>query len=191
LAAQATATSTIGLDFGRAVAGPVGALLFALIVGISCISALNSSLYTSSRLVVAAGEQGFLPKVLSEYNTSRQTPINGILLSSSLSTIFILVGDFSNLTLFYGVCAWTWNFAVVVGLLVLRVREPTLKRPYRTYLMTPILFASTALFLLVLSAFSKPWQSLAGFLFCGAGALPYYLQVRRKQQAVTNDLEMT
>ncbi|GAA5879546.1 hypothetical protein JCM16303_003247 [Sporobolomyces ruberrimus] len=187
----ATATSTIGLDFGRGIAGPVGALLFALIVGISCISALNSSLYTSSRLVVAAGEQGFLPKVLSEYNPSRQTPINGILLSSSLSTIFILLGDFSNLTLFYGVCAWTWNFLVVVGLLVLRVKEPTLKRPYRTYLLTPILFASTALFLLVLSAFSKPWQSLAGFLFCGAGALPYYVQMRRKQRENTNDVEMS
>lgn len=59
---------------------------------------------------------------------------------------------------------------------------PTFPRPYRTWLITPILFASTALFLLVLSAFSKPWQSLAGFLFCGAGALPYYLQVRRKRE---------
>ncbi|GAA5905358.1 uncharacterized protein JCM6883_006372 [Sporobolomyces salmoneus] len=187
----ATATSTIALDFGRTLAGPIGALLFALIVSVSCISALNSSLYTSSRLVVAAGEQGFLPKILSEYNDSRQTPINGILLSSTLSTIFILIGDFSNLTLFYGVCAWTWNFLVVVGLLVLRVTEPKLKRPYRTWLITPILFASTALFLLVLSAFSKPWQSLAGFLFCGAGTLPYYLQVRRKQRETLDDVELT
>lgn len=60
---QATATSTIGLDFGRSIAGPVGALCFAIVVGISCLGALNSSLYTSSRLVVAAGEQGFLPRV--------------------------------------------------------------------------------------------------------------------------------
>lgn len=54
------------------------------------------------------------------------------------------------------------------------------RRPYRTYLATPILFASTALFLLVLSCFSKPYQSAAAFAFCGAGAIPYYLQVRRK-----------
>lgn len=59
----ATATSTIALDYGRQIAGPIGALFFALIVGISCLGALNSSLYTSSRLVVAAGEQGFLPRV--------------------------------------------------------------------------------------------------------------------------------
>ncbi|GAA5932155.1 uncharacterized protein JCM15063_001137 [Sporobolomyces koalae] len=187
----ATATATIGLDFGRAIAGPIGALLFAIIVGVSCISALNSSLYTSARLVVAAGEQGFLPKAMSKFNKQRQTPINGILLSCSLSTIYILIGDFSSLSVFYGVCAWTWNFLVVVGLLVLRVKEPNLKRPYRTYLVTPILFASTALFLLVLSAFSRPLQSLGGFLFCGAGAIPYYVQTRRKAREFAQDVEMT
>jgi len=30
----------------------------------------------------------------------------------------------------------------------------------------------------VLSLFSKPWQSLAAFAFCVAGAVPYYLHVR-------------
>lgn len=44
----AIASSTIGLDFGRAVAGPVGGLLFALVVALSCIGALNGSLITSS-----------------------------------------------------------------------------------------------------------------------------------------------
>lgn len=44
----ATATSTIGLDFGRALAGPVGGLLFAIIVSISALGALNGTLYTSS-----------------------------------------------------------------------------------------------------------------------------------------------
>ena len=56
-----------------------------------------------SRLIVAAGEQGFLPKLFSKYNERQSTPINGILLSSSLSALFILLGDFTHLTLFYGV----------------------------------------------------------------------------------------
>jgi len=67
-------------------------------------------------------------------------------------------------------------------LLVLRVREPSLKRPYRTLLATPILFASTALFLIVLSCFSKPWESLAAFLFIFAGCVPYYFNQRRARQ---------
>ncbi|BGP38489.1 hypothetical protein JCM10450v2_002437 [Rhodotorula kratochvilovae] len=186
----ATATSTIGLDFGRALAGPVGGLLFAIIVSISALGALNGTLYTSSRLIVAASEQGFLPRRFASFNDRQKTPINGILLSSALSTVFICVGDFGNLTLFYGVCAWTWNLLVVIGLLVLRIQEPTLKRPYRTYLATPILFASTALFLIILSIFSKPWQSLAAFAFCVAGAVPYYLHVRPNERRAEG-LEMS
>ncbi|GAA5910297.1 hypothetical protein JCM8208_003500 [Rhodotorula glutinis] len=188
----ATATTTIGLDFGRALAGPVGGLLFAIIVSISALGALNGTLYTSSRLVVAASEQGFLPRPFATFNSRQKTPINGILLSTALSTIFICFGDFGSLTLFYGVCAWTWNLAVVIGLLVLRVTEPTLKRPYRTFLATPILFASTALFLIVLSLFSKPWQSLAAFAFCVAGTVPYYLHVRpNERRKAAEGLEMT
>ncbi|KWU44069.1 amino acid transporter, partial [Rhodotorula sp. JG-1b] len=174
----ATGTTTIGLDFGRALAGPVGGLVFAIIVSISALGALNGTLYTSSRLIVAASEQGFLPRLFANFNERQKTPINGILLSSALSTVFICLGDFSNLTLFYGVCAWVWNFLVVIGLLVLRVQQPTLKRqvpPYKTFIATPIAFASTALFLIVLSCFSKPWQSLAAFAFCVAGVVPYYV----------------
>ncbi|GAA5891413.1 hypothetical protein JCM6882_004686 [Rhodosporidiobolus microsporus] len=187
----ATATNTIGLDFGRALAGPVGGLLFAIIVSVSGLGALNATLYTSSRLVVAASEQGFLPRLFSNFHERQETPINGILLSAVLSSVFIVFGDFAQLTMFYGVCAWSWNFLVVIGLLVLRVKEPTLKRPYRTFLITPILFASTALFLIILSCFSRPWQSLAAFAFCIAGAVPYYFQVRRREERAHDGLEMT
>ena len=55
------------------------------------------------RLIVAASEQGFLPRLFANFNERQKTPINGILLSSALSTVFICLGDFSNLTLFYGV----------------------------------------------------------------------------------------
>ena len=41
--------SPAGLDFGREIAGSVGGFIFALIVGLSCLGALNGSLYTSRR----------------------------------------------------------------------------------------------------------------------------------------------
>lgn len=68
------------------------------------------------RLIVAASEQGFLPRLFANFNERQKTPINGILLSSALSTVFICLGDFSNLTLFYGVrsfCRSCLQFALV------------------------------------------------------------------------------
>ncbi len=41
-------SSTIGLAFGRAIAGPVGGLLFALVVSVSCLGAMNGALFTSA-----------------------------------------------------------------------------------------------------------------------------------------------
>jgi hypothetical protein len=43
-----TESSTVGLAFGRAIAGPVGGLLFALVVALSCLGAMNGALFTSA-----------------------------------------------------------------------------------------------------------------------------------------------
>lgn len=43
----ASGTSTIGLEFGRQSLGSIGAAVISLIVAISCLGALNSSLYTT------------------------------------------------------------------------------------------------------------------------------------------------
>lgn len=45
--ALAKATSTIGLEFGQQLAGATGRAVLALIVAVSCLGALNSSLYTT------------------------------------------------------------------------------------------------------------------------------------------------
>ena len=137
-----------------------------------------------SRLVVAASEQGFFPRTFAAFNSRQKTPINGILLSTALSTIFICFGDFGTLTLFYGVrpssssssssassstrtdepphcstmqvCAWTWNLAVVIGLLVLRVTEPTLKRCVRLSSPLALLLRSHSDALLLPSTHTGP-----------------------------------
>jgi len=52
-------------------------------------------------------------------------------------------------------------------------------------------FACTALFLLILSAFSKPLESLAAACFCVAGAVPFYFQDRRRRLAQDAAVEMS
>ncbi|KAH8833666.1 Non-repetitive/WGA-negative nucleoporin C-terminal-domain-containing protein [Flagelloscypha sp. PMI_526] len=57
------ASNTVGMDFGRALFGPIGGSVFAFMVAFSCFGALNGALFTSSRLVCAAGQTGYLPKI--------------------------------------------------------------------------------------------------------------------------------
>lgn len=55
-----THSNTIALDFGRVLLGPIGGLIFSLIVAISCLGALNSSVFTTCRLVAVAAKEGWL-----------------------------------------------------------------------------------------------------------------------------------
>src|SRR5947207_192696 len=54
-------TNTVAVHFGAKVFGPIGSLIFAIMVGLSCFGALNATTFTGSRLVYVAGKEGYLP----------------------------------------------------------------------------------------------------------------------------------
>ncbi|AEO56809.1 hypothetical protein MYCTH_2302135 [Thermothelomyces thermophilus ATCC 42464] len=206
-------TNTVAVMFGAKVFGPAGALILALIVSASCLGALNSSTFTSSRLVYVAGKEGYIPSLFGRLGagtgvpagpelsagprTARSrlasrlvalvgdedtglffTPIPALILNALLTTAYIAVGEFGTLVTFYGVAGYTFYFLTVLGLIVLRVREPNLERPYRTWITTPIIFCCVSLFLLSRAVFSQPLQTLIVVGFVVAGVPVYYWRVR-------------
>ena len=48
--ATVASTNTVALDFGRVILGRAGAIIFSILVSISCFGALNASFYTSQLL---------------------------------------------------------------------------------------------------------------------------------------------
>ncbi|KAI6942898.1 amino acid transporter [Hortaea werneckii] len=68
------------------------------------------------------------------------TPIPALLLNLTLTSFYIALGDFTTLTTFYGVASYLFYFASVLGLLILRVKEPDLPRPYKCWIFTPVVF---------------------------------------------------
>ncbi|OAV95275.1 hypothetical protein, variant [Puccinia triticina 1-1 BBBD Race 1] len=89
-----TQSNTIGLEFGRVIFGPIGGFIFSLIVAFACFGALNSSVFTTSRLVSVAAEERYIPKVFSNINEKTLTPLNALGLHAFLSIIMISFGDF-------------------------------------------------------------------------------------------------
>jgi len=169
-------SNTVGLDFGRALFGPAGGILFSCIIAVSCFGALNGSFYTSSRLIYAAGQEGYLPSMFGTLHRSRKTPMNALLLQAVMTTLFIMFGGgFRSLINFSTVSAWGFYFLTVLGLLILRVKEPYLERPYKTWLMTPVIFCSVSLFLLCMPVVAAPFEALAALGFIVAGIPVYYL----------------
>jgi amino acid transporter len=110
------------------------------------------------------------------------TPIPSLLLNFTLTTIYIILGSFGSLVSFYGVAGYSFYFTTVLGLLVLRVREPNLERPYKCWIVTPIVFCCVSLFLLSRSVVAQPWSIVTVLGFLIAGTVVFYWRVRPEKR---------
>ncbi|KAG8746914.1 hypothetical protein FRC10_003085 [Ceratobasidium sp. 414] len=141
-------SNTVALDFGRELFGNIGAVVFACLVAVSCFGAVNGTIPPVALLgyVINCSAKSFDVHVgtVDLRCGSRKTPINAMGLQVGVTLFFILIGGgFRSMINFVGVAVWTFYFLTGLGLIVLRVREPSLPRPYRVYLITPLIFSGT------------------------------------------------
>ncbi|KAI9469742.1 MAG: amino acid/polyamine transporter I [Benjaminiella poitrasii] len=152
-------TNTVSMDFGKKIFGPAGGIIFAVCVALSCFGSANASVFTGARIIYVSAKQGHIPSFFGKLSQTRQTPVLALILQAILTTIMIMIGSFRMLVNFYSFCAWIFYFLAVLSLLVFRYTEPDLKRPYRVWLSTPILFCIVALFLCTTPFIEAPIES--------------------------------
>lgn len=209
-------TNTVAVAFGSKVFGPVGALVFALIVSASCFGSLNSTTFTSSRLVYAAAKEGFIPAFAGRIgvgsseprvSTGRRgwlstrfrnmvgddeaglffTPVNALVINTLLTTAYMAVGEFSELLTFYGVAGYSFYFLTVLGCIILRVKEPHLERPYKTWITTPIIFCCVSLFLLSRAVFAQPLKTIIVVAFVLTGIPVFFWRIQGRDQVTKRE----
>ncbi|KAI2643204.1 amino acid permease-domain-containing protein [Xylaria nigripes] len=209
-------TNTVAVAFGSKVFGSAGALVFALIVSASCFGSLNSTLFTSSRLIYAAAKEGYIPSfagrigigsteprvtmrggswlsrrfrsmVVDEETGLFFTPVNALVLNTVLISAYIAVGEFGELLTFYGVAGYSFYFITVLGLIILRVKEPHLERPYRTWITTPIIFCCVSLFLLSRAVFAQPLKTLIVVAFVLTGIPVFFWRIHGRDEVIKRE----
>lgn len=109
------------------------------------------------------------------------TPIAAMVLNAALTAVYIVIGSFDTLITFYGVAGYSFYFQTVLGLIILRVREPDLERPYKTWITTPIIFCCVSLFLLSRAVFAEPLQTLLVVAFMVVGLIIWFAWVGRRR----------
>ena len=104
-------SNTVALDFGHAMFGRIGGIVFAIMVALSCFGALNGALlltcvqcqallnltvpgsfFTAARLIYVAGKEGYLPALFGRHNKTLKTPLNAMCLQAALTIMYIVVG---------------------------------------------------------------------------------------------------
>jgi L-type amino acid transporter 9 len=98
-----------------------------------------------------------------------------------LSALYILFGNFRALLTFNGLGEYSFFFLTTLGALVLRWKEPELKRPYKPWVIIPGTFVVVSGFVVVRGAIFAPVQ--AGVLL-GVWALGVGFWFARKRNEV-------
>jgi APA family basic amino acid/polyamine antiporter len=171
------------LDIGSIAATAIfgdagGRIMSGLIAGglISCISAMT---WAGPRVMQTIG-QDFPALRLLAWNTRAGIPLLAIALQYSLVIVLLFTASFQSILLYTQFALVSCSLLTVVGLIVLRYREPQLPRPFRCwgYPVPPIFFAVTAIFSLSYTAVQRPMHALAGVLTLGGALGLYYAGVR-------------
>ena len=109
-------------------------------------------------------------------------PLNALLLSTLLSTLYILFGNFRALLTFNGLGEYTFFYLTVMGAIILRTREPNLHRPYKPFVLIPVIFAVVSLFVVVRGAIFAPIQAGILVVVWVVGGIFYWVRRLRSRE---------
>jgi APA family basic amino acid/polyamine antiporter len=165
----------VSLLAGQYVFGNAGGKIVAGLICLGLVSAVSSLVWIGSRVSVVMGED--LPGLrLLAGRSEDGTPRLAIVVQSAIATILLLSGTFSDVLLYIQMALTLFSALTVLGVIVLRIREPGLERPYRTwgYPVTPLVFLAVSGFMMYYTVRQYPWQSLAGLGTILAGLIVYF-----------------
>jgi APA family basic amino acid/polyamine antiporter len=170
----------IGFIAAEAAFGAAGGRFAGLALALLLISTVSAMTLAGPRVLQVIGEDFQALSFLSRTN-SDGLPYFAIRTQSALAIIFILTSGFESILVFAGFTLALNSFATVLGVFVLRWRQPLLPRPYRTfaYPVTPIIYLLLTGWTLGYVLYTRPAEGAFGLAVIASGALLYRLSAGR------------
>ena len=186
LARMAT-SEAVAADLMRLALGEPGAKLISILIAVATLGATNATIFTGARTNYALGQDFSLFAWLGRWHSRNNTPTNALLVQGGVSLALVLLGSFTRQgfeTMVDYTAPVFWFFFLISGisLLVLRVKEPQVPRPFRVpfYPLLPIVFCGICAYLLYSSLTYTGIGAIAGVAVVVAG-IPLLLLPRQRQ----------
>jgi amino acid transporter len=180
-------SEAVAADLMQRAAGERGALFVSLLIAISALTSANATVFTGARTNYALGRDFRLFDFLGLWHERANTPTNALLVQGLIVLVLVLIGTlarkgFATMVEYTAPVFWFFFFLTGLSLIVLRIKEPEVSRPFRVplYPVTPILFCATCLYMLQSSLAYTGVGALAGATVLLAG-VPVLLWARFHQ----------
>jgi amino acid transporter len=162
-------SETLASDLlGRAF-GPVGETAISLMVAVAALTSINATMIVGARTSYALGRDWPILRKLAIWDGQRGTPVNAMWAQGLAALLLVLLGawtkgGFRAMVEFTAPVFWLFFLLSGLALLVLRVREPQLERPFKVPLfpVLPLVFCATSAYMLWSSLSYVYSQSLGG-----------------------------
>jgi APA family basic amino acid/polyamine antiporter len=164
----------VGVVAAEAAFGPSGAKLATIALALLLISTVSAMTIAGPRVLQVIGEDLPILGFLAVTNTDG-VPSRAIFLQAGIALLFILTSSFDAVLVFSGFTLAAMSFATVVGLIILRWKEPDLDRPYRVSLfpIPPMIYLGLTGWTLTFVLVERPLEGLAGLGLMFVGLVAY------------------
>jgi APA family basic amino acid/polyamine antiporter len=169
----------VALTAGPHLFGAAGTRIMAGLICRGLVSTISAMMWIGPRVTVAMGEDLRGLRWFAVRNR-HGTPVRATLAQFGLVNLFLLTSSFDQVVNGAMFILQLCSFLTVLGVFVLRRRQPDLARPYRTwgYPVTPLLFLAVSAWMLWHLLCSKQVESLIGLGTGVLGLILYLLSAK-------------
>lgn len=160
--------------------GEVGGRFTGLVLALLLVSTVSAMTIAGPRVIQVIGEDFPSLRFFGKKNDNG-IPSRAIYIQSSIALLFILSSTFESILVFAGFTLALNSFATVLGIFVLRWRQPELPRPYRTFLypLPPLIYLALTGWTLWFVLVSKPVEGLFGLGIIVTGLVFYFISLHK------------
>ena len=166
----------VGLIAGQHIFGQFGGALTSAFISLGLIASVSAMSWIGSRVTKSMADDFSKLAFFGRVN-QHGTPFIAMIWQALVVTALILTGSFENVLVYTQFVLLLSSFLAVLGLIVLRFRQPNLPRPYRVwgYPITPLIFLVVTLFMMLYTIQQRIVESLLGLATALVGLGIYYI----------------
>lgn len=170
----------VGFIAAAHVFGAAGGRIMAGLITLGLVSTISAMTWAGPRVAQVMGEDIPLFRRLAATRPSG-APVGAILLQLAIVLAFLLTSTFERVITYMGFTLALSSLLTVAGVYVLRIRQPDLPRPYRTwgYPVTPAIYMAITAWMVAYIFMQRPLESLAGVGTLLLGLLVYFPASRK------------
>ncbi len=171
----------IGFIAAETAFGDLGGRFTGLVLAMLLVSTVSAMTMAGPRVIQVIGEDFPVLEPLAKKNKDG-IPATAIYIQSAIALLFIFSSTFESVLVFSGFTLALSSFTTVLGIFVLRWRQPDLPRPYKTFLypLPPLIYLALTGWTLTFVLISRPVEGLFGLSIIALGLVFYFLSSTKK-----------